>query len=136
MRGAPSFGFVLSALAIKAAWADNNPIVSFATPILIFWVLIYDMAYITLERIARGKVKSFKEWIDYVGTDHIHHRLFTILGDRRKVVFFIYFLCATLGISAITLRGATTTDGILTVIQAFFVTVLVSILEYSGRHRP
>jgi UDP-GlcNAc:undecaprenyl-phosphate GlcNAc-1-phosphate transferase len=133
--GSTFFGFVLSALAIKAAWADHNPIVSFATPILIFWVLIYDMTYITLERIISGKVKSFREWLDYVGTDHIHHRLYAILGDRRKAVFFIFFLCATLGISAITLRGATTTDGILTVVQAFFVTVLVSILEYTGRQR-
>jgi len=133
--GSTFFGFVLSALAIKAAWADNNPIVSFATPVLIFWVLIYDMAYISIERIITGKVKSFRDWIDYVGTDHIHHRLLAVLGDRRKVVLFIFFLCATLGISAITLRGATTTDGILTVLQAFLITLIVSILEYTGRNR-
>ncbi len=133
--GSTFFGFVLAALAIKASWADNNPIVSFATPILIFWVLIYDMAYISIERIITGKVKSFQGWIDYVGTDHIHHRLLAIFGDRRKVVCFIFFLCATLGISAITLRGASTSDGILTVVQAFLITVIVSILEYSGRNR-
>jgi len=132
--GSTFFGFVLAALAIKADWADNNPIVSFATPVLIFWVLIYDMAYISIERIVTGKVKSFQGWIDYVGTDHIHHRLLVIFGDRRKVVFFIFFLCATLGISAITLRGASTSDGILTVVQAFLITVIVSILEYSGRN--
>ena len=133
--GSNFFGFVLSALAIKAAWADNDPIVSFATPVLIFWVLIYDMAYISIERIITGKVKSFRDWIDYVGTDHIHHRLLAVLGDRRKVVLFIFFLCATLGISAITLRGATTIDGILTVLQAFLITLIVSILEYTGRNR-
>ncbi|MDO8720908.1 MAG: MraY family glycosyltransferase [Syntrophales bacterium] len=132
--GSTFFGFILSALAIKASWADNNPIVSFATPVLIFWVLIFDMAYITLERIITGKVKSFHDWIAYVGTDHIHHRLLAIFGDRRKVVFFIFLLCATLGISAITLRGASTSDGILTVVQAFLITVIVSILEYSGRN--
>jgi len=133
--GSTFVGFVLSSLAIKAAWADNNPIVSFATPILIFWVLIYDMAYISIERIISGKVKSFQDWIDYVGTDHIHHRLLAVFGDRRKVVFFIFFLCATLGISAITLRNARLIDGILTVLQAFLITVIVSILEYSGRKR-
>jgi UDP-GlcNAc:undecaprenyl-phosphate GlcNAc-1-phosphate transferase len=132
--GSTFFGFVLSALAIKAAWADNNPIVSFATPVLIFWVLIYDMAYISIERIITGKVKNFQDWIDYVGTDHIHHRLFTIFGNRRKVVCFIFFLCATLGISAITLRNARPIDGILTVLQAFLITVIVSILEYTGRN--
>ena len=132
--GSTFFGFVLSALAIKAAWADNNPIVSFATPVLIFWVLIYDMAYISIERIVTGKVKTFQDWIDYVGTDHIHHRLLAIFGDRRRVVCFIFFLCATLGISAITLRNARPIDGILTVIQAFLITVIVSILEYTGRN--
>ncbi|MHB9096566.1 MAG: glycosyltransferase family 4 protein, partial [Syntrophales bacterium] len=80
--GSTFFGFVLASLAIKAAWADNNPIVSFATPILIFWVLIFDMTYITVERIITGKVKSFQDWIDYVGTDHIHHRLYAIFGNR------------------------------------------------------
>lgn len=133
--GSTFFGFVLAALAIKASWADNNPIVSFATPVLIFWVLIFDMVYITLERIVTGKVKSFQDWIDYVGTDHIHHRLLAVFGDRNKVVCFIFFLCATLGISAITLRNARPIDGILTVVQAFLITIIVSILEYSGRNQ-
>lgn len=132
--GSTFFGFILASLAIKAAWADNNPIVSFATPVLIFWVLIFDMTYITVERIITGKVRSFQGWIDYVGTDHIHHRLYAIFGSRTKVVSFIFFLCATLGVSAITLRNARPIDGILTVLQAFLITVIVSILEYSGRN--
>jgi UDP-GlcNAc:undecaprenyl-phosphate/decaprenyl-phosphate GlcNAc-1-phosphate transferase len=132
--GSTFFGFVLAALAIKANWSDNNPIVSFATPILIFWVLIFDMAYITVERIMTGKVKSFRDWVDYVGTDHMHHRLLAVFGDRRKVVFFIFALCATLGISAITLRNARPIDGVLTVVQAFLITAIGSILEYSGRN--
>jgi UDP-GlcNAc:undecaprenyl-phosphate/decaprenyl-phosphate GlcNAc-1-phosphate transferase len=132
--GSTFFGFVLASLAIKAAWADNNPIVSFATPVLIFWVLIFDMAYISVERVITGKVKSFRDWIDYVGTDHLHHRLLAVFGDRRKVIFFIFLLCSTLGISAITLRNARPIDGILTVVQAFLITAIGSILEYSGRN--
>ena len=133
--GSTFVGFILAALAIKGNWAESSRIVSFSAPVLIFWVLIFDMAYITVERIVTGKVKSVKEWIDYVGTDHIHHRLYALLGDRRKAVFFIYFLCATLGISAIVLRYARPVDGILLVIQAFLITVIVSIAEYSGRNR-
>ena len=133
--GSTFIGFVLAALAIKGDWADNSRIVSFSAPVLIFWLLIYDMAYITVERIVTGKVKSIKEWIDYVGTDHIHHRLYALLGDRRKAVIFIYLLCLTLGISAIALRYARPVDGILLVVQAFLITVVVSIAEYSGRNR-
>jgi len=133
--GSIFLGFILSALAIKGDWADNNPIVSFAAPVLIFWVLIFDMTYITAERILTGKVKNFRDWIDYVGKDHMHHRFYAILGDRRKVVLFVYLISATLGISAIALRNARIVDGILLVVQAFLITIIISILEYSGRHR-
>jgi UDP-GlcNAc:undecaprenyl-phosphate/decaprenyl-phosphate GlcNAc-1-phosphate transferase len=133
--GSIFLGFVLSSLAIIGDWADNNPIVSFAAPVLIFWVLIFDMTYITVERVLTGKVKTVKQWIDYVGKDHLHHRTYTMLGDKRKAVLFIYLLAITLGVSAIALRNARPVDGILLVIQAFLITVIVSILDYSGRKR-
>ena len=133
--GSTFLGFTLSALAIKGEWADNNPIVSFAAPILIFWILIFDMFYITLERTLTGKVKTFKEWIDYAGTDHIHHRLYKLLGDKQKAVILIYALCTSLGISAIALRNARPIDGILLVEQALLISAIVSILEVTGRNR-
>jgi len=132
--GSTFIGFVLAAIAVKGEWAvTDNEIVSFSAPVLIFWILIFDMTYITVERIMTGKVRTFREWIDYVGKDHLHHRLYELLGDKRKVVLFIYFLCATLGISAIALRNARTIDSILLVGQAFLITVIISIIEYSGR---
>jgi UDP-GlcNAc:undecaprenyl-phosphate/decaprenyl-phosphate GlcNAc-1-phosphate transferase len=133
--GSIFLGFTLAALAIKGNWSSNNPIVSFAAPVLIFWVLIFDMLYITIERIITGKVNSFKDWIEYVGKDHMHHRFYMLLGDKRKAVLFIYFLCATLCISAVALRNARPIDGILLISQAFLITVAISILEYSGRQR-
>ncbi len=132
--GSTFLGFILAALAVKGDWADNNPIVSFSAPVLIFWILIFDMAYITAERILTGKVKNFREWIDYVGKDHLHHRMHALLGDKRKAVFLIYLLCATLSISAVALRNARPVDGMLLVFQAFLITIIISIIEYSGRH--
>ncbi len=133
--GSTFLGFILASLAVQGDWADNNPIVSFCAPVLIFWPLIFDMAYITGERIISGKVKNFKEWIDYVGKDHMHHRLHAVLGDKRKAVLYIYLICIILGISAIALRNARPIDGILLVFQAFLITVGISILEYSGRQK-
>ncbi len=130
--GSTFLGFVLATLAVIGEW-DENPIVSFSAPVLIFWVLIYDMAYITVERVLTGKIRTVREWIDYVGKDHIHHRMYALLGDRRKAVLLICFLSATLGISAIALKNARPVDGILLVAQAFLITICVSILEYSGR---
>ena len=133
--GSMFLGFVLSGLAIKGYWSDESRIVSFATPTLIFWVLIFDMGYITIERIITGKVRSAKEWIDYVGKDHLHHRLYSLLGDKRKAVLTIFLISATLGLSSIALRNARMGDAIILVCQAFLLTAIFSILEYSGRSR-
>ena len=59
--------------------------VAISNPILIFSVLIYDMTYITLDRIASGKVRSFYEWIDYTGQDHLHHRPDAGLCEQQPV---------------------------------------------------
>ncbi|MCP4681806.1 MAG: undecaprenyl/decaprenyl-phosphate alpha-N-acetylglucosaminyl 1-phosphate transferase [Desulfobacterales bacterium] len=131
--GSTFLGFILAALAIKGYWADNRPIVSFATPILIFWILIFDMAYITIERVLSGKVKSIKEWIDYVGTDHLHHRLYALLGDKKKTVLTILLYSTTLGLGSIALRNARTIDAVILVGQAFLIVLIFSLLEYVGR---
>ena len=131
--GATFLGFTLACLAVKGDWADNNPIVSFSNPLLIFGVLIYDMMYITAERIATGKVRTIKEWIDYVGTDHLHHRLAHIFDSRRVAVEVIFILMICLGLSAFVLRHADTRDAILLLAQEALILILVTILERSAR---
>ena len=133
--GSTFLGFILAGLAIKGYWSENSRIVSFATPVLIFWVLIFDMTYITVERVVTGKVKNVREWIDYVGTDHIHHRLFFLLGNKQRAVLTIFLYSTILGLSSIALRNARMIDGIILVGQAFFIGIIFSIIEYAGRRK-
>jgi len=130
--GSTFLGFMLAGLAVMGYWSESR-IVSFANPVLIFWVLIFDMTYITVERVLSGKVKSVKQWIDYVGTDHLHHRLFYLLGDKRKAVLTIFLFSIALGISSIVLRNARMIDSILLVVQAGLIAIIFSLLEYVGR---
>jgi UDP-GlcNAc:undecaprenyl-phosphate GlcNAc-1-phosphate transferase len=130
--GSTFLGFILAGLAIKGYWSENSRIVSFATPVLIFWVLIFDMIYITVERIVAGKVRSLKEWIDYVGTDHLHHRLFFLLGDKWKAVLTIFLYSTILGLSSIVLRNARMIDSILLVGQAFLIAIVFSVIASSN----
>jgi UDP-GlcNAc:undecaprenyl-phosphate GlcNAc-1-phosphate transferase len=130
--GSTFLGFMLAGLAVMGYWSESR-IVSFANPVLIFWVLIFDMIYITIERIVTGKVRTVKEWIDYVGTDHLHHRLFYLLGDRWKSVLTIFLFSTTLGLSSIALRYARMIDSILLVCQAGLIAIIFSLLEYVGR---
>jgi len=133
--GSTFIGFTLACLAVKGNWADNNPIVSFSNPLLIFGVLIYDMIHITVERMVTGKVASVKQWIDYVGKDHLHHRLERVLGGRQASVAMIWVLTICLGLAAIVLRRAGTAEAIMLLAQAALILIMITILEHQGR-RP
>jgi UDP-GlcNAc:undecaprenyl-phosphate GlcNAc-1-phosphate transferase len=131
--GSTVIGFVLACIAVYGDWAEGQPIVSLVSPVLIFWVLIFDMVHITCDRILTGKVKSFREWIEYVGKDHLHHRLADVLGSRRRAVFFIYLMSLCLGLSALILREAGIVDAMLLILQASILVALVTALERRGR---
>ncbi len=132
--GSTVIGFVLACIAVYGDWAEGNPVVALVSPILIFWIFIFDMVHITIERILTGKVMNFKQWIEYVGRDHLHHRLANALGGKKKSVLFIYLLCLCLGTSAVVLRNARPLDAILLIIQAIIIVVLITILERRGRY--
>jgi len=133
--GATFLGFTLACLAVKGNWADHNPIVSFSNPLLIFGVLIYDMIHITVERVATGKVRSIKEWLDYVGKDHLHHRLERALGSRQASVAMIFLMTICLGLAALALRDAGTAEALLLLVQACLIVGMITILEWSGRQK-
>jgi len=130
--GSVFLGFVLASLAVMGEWADNAPFVSLTNPILIFGVLIFDMIYITVSRIYSKKVVNFRQWISYVGKDHLHHRLNSVLKNCKSTVIFIFFLSTTLGIGALALRNAQIVDALLLISQAAIILVLVTVLERAG----
>ncbi|MEW6670471.1 MAG: MraY family glycosyltransferase [Thermodesulfobacteriota bacterium] len=131
--GSTVLGFLLACVAVYGKWSETDPVVALASPLLIFWVLIFDMVHITVDRIMTGKVGSFREWIDYVGKDHLHHRLANVLGGRKKSVLFINLMVFCLGTSAIVLRYARPTDAVLLLAQATVFVGLITILERRGQ---
>ena len=132
--GSTTIGFVLACIAIYGNWAAGNPVVALVSPLLIFWVLIFDMVYITVDRIATGKVVNIRQWLEYVGKDHLHHRLARVVGSNKKSVLFIYLLSGCLGISALVLRHSGPYEALLVVMQAIILVGLISILERYGRN--
>jgi UDP-GlcNAc:undecaprenyl-phosphate GlcNAc-1-phosphate transferase len=131
--GSTVIGFILACVAVYGDWAETSPMVALTSPLLIFWVLIFDMIYITVDRILTGKVLSLRQWIEYVGRDHLHHRIAYTLGGQKKSVLFIYLLSFCLGASALLIRNAQFFDAILLLVQASIFVVLITILERRGR---
>jgi UDP-GlcNAc:undecaprenyl-phosphate GlcNAc-1-phosphate transferase len=132
--GANFLGFILASLAVMGEWAKDG-LADLAAPILIFGVLIYDMIYITVDRVASGKVKSVREWIDYVGLDHLHHRMEAVLGRREHAVLFIYALSISLSIGATVLLMGSPLSSTLLIGQAASIFLILTILERRAR-RP
>ena len=131
--GSTVIGFVLACVAVYGDWAQGNPVVALVSPLLIFWILIFDMVHITVDRVLTGKVLNFRQWIEYVGKDHLHHRLAHVLGSNKRSVLFIYLLSFCLGISAVALRDARLFDAVLHILQALILVVLITFLERRGR---
>jgi UDP-GlcNAc:undecaprenyl-phosphate GlcNAc-1-phosphate transferase len=134
--GASFIGFLLACLAIAGDWSTRDPLVSISNPLLIFGVLIFDMVHITVARLVSGRVSTFREWIDYVGTDHLHHRLLQLFGRPAMVVWFIFLLNVALGLSALELRDASLAEALLLILQAVMILILVMLLEHAQRANP
>ena len=133
--GSNFLGFTLASLAVLGEWAENS-LVDLAAPVLIFGVFTYDMVYITADRIVSGKVRCVRDWIEYVGRDHLHHRLAAVLGRPEDAVLFIYAMSVALGVGATVLLMASPLSAVLLVGQAVVILLMVTILERRGRRAP
>ncbi len=133
--GSTFIGFTLACLAVMGDWAEGRPLVSLSAPLLLFLVLIFDMVHITVARIHSGKVSSVREWIEYVGKDHLHHRMEALLLGKGKAVLFIYLMTICLGISTLVLRKAGTFEALILIAQSVVIIVLLSIMERAGNKR-
>ncbi len=131
--GSNFLGFILASIAVMGQWAEHD-LVKAAAPLLIFGVFIYDMLYITVERVALGKVKNLQEWIDYVGRDHLHHRMEKVLGRKEHAALFVYALSVCLGLGATVLLLASPLAAHLLILQAIVILLVVTILERRARN--
>lgn len=133
--GSTFLGFTLAGLAVMGGWADKNPKVSLSLPILILSVFIFDMLYISVARVSNGSVRTFKEWIEYTGKDHLHHRLVNIGFTETQSVLLIYLIAACLGIAGINLRAPEEMRIYFGFAQALFIFILIVLLMLVGRIR-
>jgi UDP-GlcNAc:undecaprenyl-phosphate GlcNAc-1-phosphate transferase len=133
--GASFIGFTLAGLAVMGEWAERNPVIALLTPMLILGVPLFDIAFVSVGRVVTGRVHSLHEWLAYTGKDHIHHRFEALGLTKPQSVLLIYFVAATLGLSALLLERATTQAAVLVLVQAGCVLAIIAVLEGVGRGR-
>lgn len=93
--GAQFLGFTISALSVDAAWANpGEPLRAIISPLLVMWLLFFDMIMTTILRVKHKKVKSVTEWLEYAGKDHVHHRLLKMGFSVREASSVLWLLSA------------------------------------------
>ncbi|MBD3296287.1 MAG: hypothetical protein GF392_02850 [Candidatus Omnitrophica bacterium] len=131
--GSGFLGFTLASLAVMGEWADKKPVIAISVPVLVLAVIIFDVIYISVARIAEGRVRSFREFLEYVGRDHLHHRLMNIGFSEKGTVLFIYLISIIFSLGALVLKNADPFQAGLLLLQAMFILFIVTILMLTGR---
>jgi UDP-GlcNAc:undecaprenyl-phosphate GlcNAc-1-phosphate transferase len=132
--GSNFLGFIIASLAVLAEWSEMMLLPSLAAPMLIFAVVIYDMAYINLRRIIMKEVGGIRELLEYTGKDHLHHRLHYLLGSKTKTVLTIYMLAIALGMNALLIKLVPDYFWVL-LLQAVVILSFATILEIAANRR-
>jgi UDP-GlcNAc:undecaprenyl-phosphate GlcNAc-1-phosphate transferase len=132
--GSNFIGFIIASLAVLAEWSEMMLLPSLAAPLLIFAVVIYDMAYINVRRIVMKEVGDLRELLEYTGKDHLHHRLHYLLGSKTKTVLTIYLLAIALGMNALLIKLAPDYFWVL-LLQAVVILSFATILEIAASRR-
>jgi UDP-GlcNAc:undecaprenyl-phosphate GlcNAc-1-phosphate transferase len=131
--GSTFLGFTLAGIAVMGGWAEKNPKVALSLPILILSIFIFDMIYITIARVLNGRVRNLREWIEYTGKDHLHHRLVNLGFTETETVLFIYLIAACLGVSGINLKTSGDLKIYFELLQGFYIFIIIVILMLAGR---
>ena len=76
-------------------------------------------------RVKGGQVRSVREWLEFTGRDHIHHRLEDLRIGRRGAVLVVYPVTIWLGLSALALEESTGVNAALQLSQSVIVFVLL-----------
>ena len=131
--GATFLGFFLASVAVMGTYTVGDNVVTLTIPLLILGIIIYDIIFITISRIYRGVVRSVKEWLEYVGRDHLHHRLRHLGLSQKQTVLFIWLLSAFMGISAVVLVTKSDIDKYLVIVMSLVMFVVITVLMELGR---
>jgi UDP-GlcNAc:undecaprenyl-phosphate GlcNAc-1-phosphate transferase len=99
--GALFLGFVLSALAIKLRFPALSPNVSWAIPVAVLGLPLFDTTLVTISRLRRGLNP-----LTTPGRDHLSHRLVARGMSHREAVLVLYLVSGGFGVLAMFLTQA------------------------------
>ena len=134
--GALFLGFILSCISVQG-FLKMSAVISFAVPILILGLPIFDTLFAIARRALTGKPIMSPD------RGHLHHRLLDMGFSQRRVVTILYTLTAVLCLTAVVISIKGYTRGLI-LILAVLVIILLSVKvmgelkdpSQNGAYRP
>jgi len=99
--GSQVLGFVLAILAIKLRFSTPPSISTWAVPVLVLGLPIFDISLVVFTRLREGRSPA------QAGKDHTSHRLVQMGLSTRSAVLVLYGVCVLLGIDALIVSRST-----------------------------
>jgi len=86
--GSMFLGFIFAVIAIRITYTHFNRYLAYLTPILVLGLPIYDITFVCLLRIIKGKSPLLKS------RDHFSLRLISLGYGHKQAILFMYVFCA------------------------------------------
>ena len=99
--GSTFLGFMLATLSIQGV-VKSYAIISFAVPLLILGLPLFDALFAMIRRIYHGQSPMTAD------RGHLHHRLIDMGFSQKQTVFILYTISGILGITAVILAESGT----------------------------
>lgn len=99
--GSTFLGFMLATLSIQGVF-KSYAIITFAVPLLILGLPLFDALFAMIRRICKGQSPMVAD------RGHLHHRLIDMGFSQKQTVFILYSISAVLGITAVVLAESGT----------------------------
>jgi UDP-GlcNAc:undecaprenyl-phosphate GlcNAc-1-phosphate transferase len=123
--GSTFLGFMLATLSIQGVF-KSYAIISFAVPLLILGLPLFDASFAMLRRISKGQNPMKAD------RGHLHHRLIDMGFSQKQTVFILYAISGVLGITAVVLAESNALRAIL-ILLCVLVFILIEALMLRGQ---
>lgn len=119
--GSTFLGFMLATLSIQGVF-KSYAVISFAVPLLILGLPLFDASFTMIRRVAKGKSPMI------VDRGHLHHRLIDMGFSQKQTVFILYAISGVLGITAVLLAESGALRALLLLICVVILLLIGSLL--------
>ncbi len=124
--GSTFLGFMLATLSIQGVF-KSYAIISFAVPLLILGLPLFDASFAMLRRISKGQSPMKAD------RGHLHHRLIDMGFSQKQTVFILYAISGVLGITAVVLAESNALRAILILLCVIiFILIEALMMRTSG----